>query len=292
MKKHSLAVAAVVAALGVGTTAFAADHLDGTTTTGGALADPSVDITDVFAWMTSDTTATSGSVNLVMDVFPGATTTSLFSTTAKYVFHTASKASYSATTAVKRDVICTFSGTTAPQTVSCWVTDPTNANDVKDYISGDATSPTTALVSMDTNIKAFTGLRNDPFFFNLAGFKNATSTVAAAIANYTANPAANHSFIAGFDTSATTCPILTNTARTAVTSILAKDCTGVGTPDDFFRAPETGINTTCVTKPTYVTTQTTNEGTTGNVLAIVLQLNKTLLTSGGPILGVWAATTK
>jgi hypothetical protein len=33
-------------------------------------------------------------------------------------------------------------------------------------------------------------------------------------------------------------------------------------------------------------------GLSGNILAIVVQVDKTLLTTGGPILNVWAATTK
>jgi hypothetical protein len=280
----------MLATVGMGSLAFAADHTDGTTAAGGALNDPSVDVTDAFAWMSPDTTTTAGTVNLVLDVFPGASTTSQFSTTAKYVFHTQSKASYAATTAVKRDVICTFAGT--PQQISCWIVDPTNANAVVDYVSGDATSSAAPLVSADSNIKAYTGPREDPFFFNLAGFRNATSTVAAAIKSYTGGDHAT--YITGFHTGPTTCPVLTTVARTAVTTQIAKDCTGTGTADDFFRKPDANADpATCTSaKPATVTTATVNEGFTGNVLSIVLSVNKTLLTSGGPILGVWAATTK
>jgi hypothetical protein len=41
-----------------------------------------------------------------------------------------------------------------------------------------------------------------------------------------------------------------------------------------------------------VSTQTTNTGLTGSVLAIVVTLDKSYLTSGGPVVNVWGATTK
>jgi len=288
MRTKSLMAAAAMATLGTGSLALAADHIDGTSTTGGALSDPSADITDAFAWMSSD----GNSVNLVMNVFPGATTASLFSTTAKYVFHTQSAATYGATTGVvKRDVICTFTGATAPQTLSCWVTDPANSNAVSSYINGNPSSTTTPLASADGNITAFAGLRNDPFFFNLAGFRNATSVVAAAIKDYKAG---TKTYIKGFDTNAPQCPELTTAGRSTVAGYLGKHCSGTSTTVyDFFKKPDSNANpVTCTTPPALVTTATPNEGTTGNVMSIVLQVKKTLLNTGGPILGVWTATTK
>jgi hypothetical protein len=41
-----------------------------------------------------------------------------------------------------------------------------------------------------------------------------------------------------------------------------------------------------------VHTPTVNAGLSGSVLAIVLTVDKGLLTAGGPVLNVWAATTK
>ena len=57
----------VLAAVLLSPLAIAADHADGTPTTLNN-PDASADITDLFAWMTSDGTK----LNLVMDVFPGA----------------------------------------------------------------------------------------------------------------------------------------------------------------------------------------------------------------------------
>jgi hypothetical protein len=52
-------------------------------------------------------------------------------------------------------------------------------------------------------------------------------------------------------------------------------------------------NSGCTVKPALVNTQQTqNSGLTGNILAVVVQVDKTLLTTGGSVLNVWAATTK
>ena len=283
--KLGLGVAAMFAA----GPAMAADHQDGTITAGGALSDPTTDITDVFAWMSSDTTGTAGTVNLVMDVFPGASATSLFSTSARYVFHTASQANILAATNVKRDVICTFSGTTAPQTASCWVTN--GGTNVEDYVTGNASNATTPLTSTSSKMKVFAGARNDPFFFNLAGFRNAASVVANAVKATVGGSAA---YITGFDTASPGCPILTTAARNAVAGKLAKDCTGNGAPKDFFQVPKTADNATCIdaAKPALVTTLSQNEMTSGIVLSLVVTVDKALLTSGGTTLSVWGATTK
>src|SRR5690348_14795992 len=89
-------LAAVLAA----TTALAADHQDGAA----VLTDPATDINDVFAWTSTDGTK----VNLVMDVFPAATTAAKFSNVAQYVFHTTSSAAYGMAAAASEDILCTF----------------------------------------------------------------------------------------------------------------------------------------------------------------------------------------
>ena len=281
-----LGVAAMLAA----SPAMAADHQDGTITAGGALSDPTTDITDVFVWMSSDTTGSAGTVNLIMNVFPGASATSLFSTSAKYVFHTTSQANILATTGVKRDVVCTFAGTTAPQTASCWVTDGATA--VADFVTGNASVAMTPLTSASTKVKVFAGPRNDPFFFNLAGFRNAASVVANAVK---ATVGGSTAYITGFDTASPGCPILTAAGRGAVVSKLTKDCTGNGAAKDFFRVPQAvNNNATCIeaAKPSLVTTLTQNEQPSGIVLSLVVTVDKSLLTLGGTTLSVWGATTK
>lgn len=279
--KLGLGVAAMFAAV----PAMAADHQDGTISAGGALSDPTTDITDVFSWMSSD----GNTVNLVMDVFPGASSTSMFSTSAKYVFHTYSAADIVTATHVKRDIVCTFTGTTAPQTASCWVTD--GGTSVADYVTGNASVAATPLTSVSTKMKVFAGPRNDPFFFNLAGFRNASSVVASAIK---ATVGGSTAYIKGPDTASPGCPILTTAARNAIVGKLTTDCIATSPPKDFFRVPVTADNVACVeaAKPALVTTLTQNQKTSGIVLSLVVTVDKSLMTTGGSTLGVWAATTK
>jgi hypothetical protein len=280
MKRVACAVTFLV--LTIGFEARAADHGDGTSS-GIALAlDPSADINDVYIWTSAD----AARVNLAMTVFPGAGAGSLFSDAVKYVFHTTSVSAYLGP-AVARDLICTFSAT-MPQTASCWLTDPGDAS-VKAYVSGNA-SVATGIATGDTRVRVFAGLRDDPFFFNLAGFRNATSAVAAALRD--AGPTLMGTYIKGLDTAHPGCPILTANARTAVTGYISHDCTGAGPAVDFFRKPAGTENAACTTKPALVSTQTTNTGLTGSVLAIVVTLDKSYLTSGGPVVNVWGATTK
>ena len=68
--------------------ALAADHMDGPAAT----ADPAADITDLFAWTSTD----GARLNLVLDVFPGATSTAKFSNAVQYVFHTTSHSAFGA----------------------------------------------------------------------------------------------------------------------------------------------------------------------------------------------------
>jgi hypothetical protein len=140
--------------------AFAADHRDATTLE----ADPSTDINDVYAWVAND------KVTLVMTVFPVAEATSQFSDTAKYVFHTKAGASGLAPSEPERNIICTFASS---DSASCWVSD-------LDYVTGDP-SGDAGMTSDSGMLKVYAGLRDDPFFFNLDGFKKAISTVAAAV---------------------------------------------------------------------------------------------------------------
>jgi hypothetical protein len=164
MRKTTLKIAAAVAgaALCAIPAALAADHGDGPA----VLVDPSIDITDVYAWMSD-----AQHVALVMDVFPGATASSKFSSTAKYAFHLSSHAAYGMSGDPDVTIICTFAAG-ASQSVSCWAGD-------SEYVTGDA-SATTGLASTDGKLKVFTGLRDDPFFYNLTGYRNFRTTLLTA----------------------------------------------------------------------------------------------------------------
>jgi Domain of unknown function (DUF4331) len=229
MNVKALGWSALAVALFAAPLALAADHQDGPAAT----ADPAADITDVFAWMSPDATK----VNLVMDVFPFATGTPKFSNAIQYVFHTSSRASFGAAVAGTVNVICTFD---TAQTISCWAGD--------EYVTGDASS-TSGLSSASGKLKVFAGLRNDPFFFNLDGFKATAALVTSVKGSLTPGPDG--------------CPQLDGPTSTLLVTQLGSAPDG-GPPHDHFLG--------------------------ANLLAIVVQLDKSILTSGGPLVSVWAAT--
>jgi len=238
MKKMTWMRGALALAVMVGaSTALAADHLDGPA----VKADATTDITDVFTWMDGN------NVVLVMDVNPSAAAATQFSNKLQYVFHTSSSAKYPAMNPVETDVICTFDATNK---ISCWV-------GTADYVNGDA-SATSGLKSASGKVNVFAGVRDDPFFFNLAGFHDVEATVEAAAPGLSFDPAG--------------CP----NVNAATSAVLVKEIShtnmGASPPVDFF-APTAG-------------------GYSGNILALVVSIDKSLLTAGGPIVGVWASTNK
>jgi hypothetical protein len=153
------------------------------------------------------------------------------------VIHTSSGPAFGTSTA-KEDVICTFD---VSQKISCWV-------GTDEYVTGDA-SQTTGLASADGKVKVFAGIRADPFFFNLDGFKHTVATVESAAAVLT------------FDSAG--CPILDGPTAALLRSQLQTDPDG-GPPADFFARL--------------------------NGLAIVLSIDKSLVTKGGAIVSTWAST--
>lgn len=198
--------------------AMAADHNDSPATT----ADPTADITDVYAWMTED----AGNLVLALNI-PAES----FSDAVQYVFHVESKTSLLMPGTVT-DVICTFD---AAQAVSCWVGD-------QDFVTGDA-SAEAGLVSDSAMVKVFAGLRDDPFFFNLTGFQTAVETIKTAAPTLT------------FD--AANCPTLDEATSTLLVGQLS-----------------TGGN----------------DFAASNVSALVLEIDKSLVTPGGDVVSVWAST--
>ena len=220
-----------LAAVLIAATALAADHQDGAA----VLTDPATDINDVFAWTSTDGTK----LNLVMDVFPAATTAAKFSNVAQYVFHTTSSPAYGMAAAASEDILCTFD---TSQVISCW--------GGGEYVHGDA-SNTSGISSASGKVRVFAGLRDDPFFFNLDGFKATASAVHAAAGSLTFDPAG--------------CPALDAATSTALVTQL-RSAPGGGPPTDHFA--------------------------TFNTLAIVVQIDKALVTKGGSTVGVWASTNK
>ena len=123
----------------------------------------------------------------------------------------------------------------------------------QDTVSGDASVAATPVVSTSGKVKLFAGLRDDPFFFNLDGFNSVATIVHGAAAAVAPT----------FDKDG--CPRGLGATAQALASTLKSGPDG-GTPVDAFA--------------------------TFNVLSIVLGVDTSLVTTGGPIVGVWASTNK
>jgi hypothetical protein len=219
----------------------AADHLDSPA----AASNPMADLADVYAWMTSD----ASQVNLAMTVSPADDGSRHFGPTVQYVFHVAEHAQYGAA-GTESKIICTFADDTSGQ---CWVVSADGV--VVDYVNGDLSGPH-GRASQSGRFRVFAGRRSDPFFFNLAGFKTAITTVEDA------NPPAL----------ATGCPDVTLAPGTpaAIRSIL--------------QSPPTADVGPCVADQA-------DCFASFNVLAIVVQVDKDeLVSSPNKLLSVWAST--
>jgi hypothetical protein len=236
----------IAAALFASLPARAADHLDSPA----VKVDPASDITDVYAWVSSDKTKT----YLVMDVFPAATSSSKFSNAVQYVFHLTSMDAYGEKDATKIkqvNLICTF---TADQLASCWVGPAVTGgiSSTTDFVTGQITDKT-GLTSTMGKFKLWAGLRDDPFFFNLEGFQETVKAVEAA--------AMKPGFASIVDASG--CPHLDSTTAGALAGQLSH-AAGGGAAKNFF-------------------------GGLG-VMAIVISIDTAVAAPGGKILGVWAST--
>jgi hypothetical protein len=222
-------------------TGFAADHGDAPA----AANEPTADITDLYAWMSNDTTK----LNLVMGVDPNAGSSDTFSPAVVYVFSIASMSAFGQPQSGAR-IACKFIDGT---NIECWLfggsTDAT-VRTGNDYVVGDPSSPA-GITSAGGGLRVFAGLRDDPFFLEYNGFN---ATVNAAVAAVKANAVT-------FDEEK--CPLLTPPQQTALVGQLQHGLDGAA-PSNFFAGQ--------------------------NVLALVIQIDKRLVTTGGPILGVWAAT--
>ena len=257
MLKRLLVVLALVA---MARTGHAADHADGPNATQ-MFMDFSGDITDLYTFNNGD------NVVLIMDVGVNATATSKFSNAIQYVFHVAGITGLTDSSPFASTIICTFD---AAQKAQCWLQ---NGSTTVNYATGDA-STTTGILSADGKMKVFAGPRNDPFFFNIQGFRAVTKFVAQ-------NLSALVPIIDGNG-----CPHLdapgSPVSSAAVRSLLAKQSDGsTAGVDDFAKngAAAAPLGVTMVT---------------GNVLSLVVQVPASSLTNAGakPILSIWGSTHK
>ena len=243
---RKLLTALALAASVTGGVARAADHRDGPATS----ADPTTDITDVYAWMTGD----GAKVNLVLDIQGGpmgATKDTKFSNTALFVLHINSSAKALDGAAGEQLIICSFSADAA-QKFQCW-------GPGGEYVT-DVTGNTTGAVSASGKMKVFAGLRDDPFYFNVRGFRATAGAVNMAAGALMFDPAG--------------CPKIDMATSSTLVGLLKSDGKGGAPTDDF---SSTGMNTPPLN---------------GNILSIAIQIDKTLLTKNGGFLGIWASTNK
>lgn len=169
------------------------DHADGPFIT----KKPAGDITDMYAWMEDTST-----VNLIMNVFPGADTSSKFSDTIDYIFHVNSSSSYG-NDQTEVTITCQFS---SDQRITCKT--PTQT-----LISNVDASSTSGTSNTDGTFKIFTGLRKDPAFFDAENFELARKdfiTVAA-----------------GFSKDSASCPSIDDTNRDEIRSTYTGSVLGV-----------------------------------------------------------------
>ncbi|MDB4956639.1 MAG: hypothetical protein JWO36_4208 [Myxococcales bacterium] len=192
------------------------------------------------------------SVNLVMTVSPADDGTRHFGPTVEYVFHVSSSATIAtAGTATETKVICKFANDNSAQ---CWVG---NA-----YIAGNPQGA--GIENGDHTIKLFAGRRSDPFFFNLQGFRDVVASVEA--------NAGTLMTAARFD--AAGCPDLSGPVFGPIAANLRATLS---------EAPVATAPPPCAQDDSDCFIHL-------NVKAIVLQVDKRLLTPGGPVLGVWGST--
>lgn len=209
------------------------------------------DINDVYAWMSAD----GSKVNLVMTVSPADPGGRSFGPGVQYAFHVTSKVG------LPEDVVAKpASGVTtnvictfpALATAQCWVS---GAAGTKDYVSGDA-SNTAGTTSSSGKLRLFAGRRSDPFFFNLQGFR--------------AGAAQLNTFRGSVATNGAKCPAITTVNAGTVRTTLATTQTTATTPCPANQAD-------CFANL--------------NVMALVVQVDKSLLNaSGNTILSVWGST--
>ena len=138
------------------TPSFAADHLD----TSSVIADPRADIGDLYAWTSYD----GRRLNLAMTIV-GHT----FSEQLEYVFHIDSGPRFGRTEATT-DIVCRIASSS---NVDCKA-------GKADVATGDASRPQ-GLVSRNEHLRVFAGLRDDPFYNNVKGTREAYSVAADAM---------------------------------------------------------------------------------------------------------------
>ncbi len=156
-KRTAGLVGLLSAAIGLAGPALASDHLDTRT----VIADPRADIGDLYAWMSPD----GRRLNLAMTMVGHS-----FSSELVYAFHVDSGPRFGETGSTVR-VECRFD---AAGLASCRLGD-------RDHLHGVAGGPE-GIQGRNGEFRVFAGLRDDPFFNNVRGSRDAYQVAAGALA--------------------------------------------------------------------------------------------------------------
>lgn len=135
----------------------AADHTDSPS----AAANSPADITDFYAWMVDD--GGTDTLALIVNVSRNAAADAAF---ADNIYYTVNLDRGGTTS----QVVCIFDATDN-SAIRCWVGDEASST----FVQGDPSNAASPLTS--GGVSVFAGLREDPFFFNAAGFAATTSAV-------------------------------------------------------------------------------------------------------------------
>lgn len=222
----------LAAALPAPRLARASDHQDGPAATMA----PETDLGDLYVWLSKDKMTT----YLLMTAYPSAGAGAKFSDQAAYVFHLSSRKKYRGGTdqPVLLDVLCRFD---AAQRIQCWAG--------AEYVGGDA-SALGGVISQSGQLRVYAGRREDPAFFNRAGFDAFRGALKATVA-------------AGVSFDMNGCPVLPT--REALLAQLRE-------------------------RPGLPGSRPLNAFARQGALALLVAIDTGLVSKGGPIIGAWAAT--
>ncbi|MBL8636162.1 MAG: DUF4331 family protein [Myxococcales bacterium] len=182
MSAKTWALALALAASGAFTPlAVASDHADGSNTVTPPLNNTARDIADLYSWMGVDEVNNSPRVFMVMTVQPNAPkATSAFDKDTLYTFHTIAKGTLSEKSdgIPELSIVCAFNDATpiGTQTFECWGGDD-------EYVKGTTSTTTTkgSILSRTGKLRVWTGIANDPAFFNKTAFNSTVTTIKAGI---------------------------------------------------------------------------------------------------------------
>lgn len=266
----------------VGSAAFAADHRDGTA----SIMAPEGDINDVYTWMTDD-----NSKLVLIQTVGGLPGIDNFSNAVQYSFHVgrgdaAPPANLISPPPDNTDIICEFDSNTA---IACFV-GQTQGMPADDFAIGDP-SAEAGINSDGGTFRVHAGVHADPFYFHLAGFNAARGLVNLAVTAGILTPDSIYPsgcVMEGFmNTPISAVPALAkyNTGTNTVSGLLLGFLNGDINHDSGCTDP-----LTCTGLPNSPGEYSVNTFATNQVLAIVIEIDKTAIAGTGEFFYVHAST--